>query len=74
MKKKAVSFQPQIDTNIGNKYLLKEFIDEGSFGAVWKAINLESNEIVALKIPKDQERGDNTYLKEKNLLEVVIRM
>lgn len=68
MKKKAVSFQPQIDTSIGNKYLLKEFIDEGSFGAVWKAINLESNEIVALKIPKDQERGDNTLSEGKEFI------
>jgi len=68
MKKKAVSFQPQIDTSIGNKYLLKEFIDEGSFGAVWKALNLESNEIVALKIPKDQERGDNTLSEGKEFI------
>jgi tetratricopeptide (TPR) repeat protein len=68
MKKKAVSFRPQIDTSIGNKYLLKEFIDEGSFGAVWKAINLESNEIVALKIPKDQERGDNTLSEGKEFI------
>ena len=68
MKKKAVNFQPQIDTNIGNKYLLKEFIDEGSFGSVWKAINLENNDIVALKIPKDQERGDNTLSEGKDFI------
>lgn len=24
MKKKAINFRPQIDTNIGDKYLLKE--------------------------------------------------
>lgn len=68
MKKKAVNFQPQIDTNIGSKYLLKEFIDEGSFGSVWKAVNLENNEIVALKIPKDQERGDNTLSEGKEFI------
>lgn len=68
MKKKAVNFQPQIDTNIGNKYLLKEFIDEGSFGSVWKAVNLDNNEIVALKIPKDQERGDNTLSEGKEFI------
>ena len=68
MKKKAVNFQPQIDNNIGNKYLLKEFIDEGSFGSVWKAVNLESNKIVALKIPKDQERGDNTLSEGKDFI------
>lgn len=68
MKKKAINFQPQIDMNIGNKYVLKEFIDEGSFGAVWKAVNIESNEVVALKIPKDQERGDNTLSEGKEFV------
>ena len=68
MKKKAVNFQPQIDTNIGNKYLLKEFIDEGSFGSVWKALNFEENKIVALKIPKDQERGDKTLSEGKEFI------
>lgn len=68
MKKKAVNFRPQVDTNIGSKYLLKEFIDEGSFGSVWKAVNLENSEIVALKIPKDQERGDNTLAEGKEFI------
>lgn len=68
MKQKAVNFRPQIDTNIGNKYLLKEFIDEGSFGYVWKAINLDNNEVIALKIPKDQERGDNTLAEGKEFI------
>ena len=64
-KKKAVNFHPQKDMNIGDKYLLKEFIDEGSFGYVWKAVNLENMQTVALKIPKDQERGDNTLSEGK---------
>lgn len=68
MKKKAVNFHPQIDMNIGNKYVLKEFIDEGSFGVVWKAVNIENNEVVALKIPKDQERGDNTLSEGKDFI------
>ena len=67
-KKKAVNFRPQVDMNIGDKYLLKEFIDEGSFGYVWRAVNLESKEIVALKIPKDQERGDNTLSEGKEFI------
>lgn len=68
MKKKANNFHPQRDTNIANKYLLKEFIDEGSFGYVWRATNLENNQIVALKIPKDQERGDNTLSEGKEFI------
>ncbi len=68
-KKKAVNFRPQVDMNIGDKYLLKEFIDEGSFGYVWKAVNLENRQIVALKIPKDQERGDNTLSEGKEFID-----
>lgn len=68
MKRKAVNFQPHVDANIGGKYLLQEFIDEGSFGTVWKAINFDDNEIVALKIPKNQERGDNTLSEGKEFI------
>ncbi|GAA0084831.1 hypothetical protein UT300007_12700 [Clostridium sp. CTA-7] len=68
MKRKAVNFQPHVDANIGGKYILQEFIDEGSFGIVWKAINFEDNEIVALKIPKNQERGDNTLSEGKEFI------
>lgn len=68
MKKKAINFQPHIDANIGGKYLLQEFIDEGSFGTVWKALNFEDDEIVALKIPKNQERGDNTLAEGKEFI------
>lgn len=68
MKKKAVNFHPQVDLSIGDKYLLKEFIDEGSFGYVWKALNLENRQTVALKIPKDQERGDNTLSEGKEFI------
>ena len=42
---------------IGDKYVLKEYINEGTFGYVWSAINLETEELIALKIPKDQEQG-----------------
>lgn len=74
MKKKAVNFHPQVDLSIGDKYLLKEFIDEGSFGYVWKAVNLENRQTVALKIPKDQERETTPYRKEKNSSEVITQM
>lgn len=68
MKKKAINFQPHVDANIGGKYLLQEFIDEGSFGTVWKAINFDDDEVVALKIPKNQERGDNTLAEGKEFI------
>lgn len=67
MRKKASNFRPKEELEIGSKYILKDFIDEGSFGSVWTAINLDINEIVAVKIPKDQERADNTLAEGKEL-------
>ena len=66
MKKKAVNFHPQVDLNIGANYLLKEFIDEGSFGYVWKAVNLESRQTVHLKYPRTRNGETTPYRKEKN--------
>ncbi|UOW69067.1 protein kinase domain-containing protein [Paraclostridium bifermentans] len=68
MRKKNVNFHPQVDMNIGDKYLLKEFIDEGSFGYVWKAKNLHTNEVVAIKIPKNQEKADSTLSEGKEFV------
>lgn len=59
MAKRAYDFYPKKDLNLGNKYILKEYISEGTSGYVWSSFNLETEKVVALKIPKDQERGDN---------------
>lgn len=59
LARRAYSFYPKKDLNIGNKYILKEYVNEGTFGYVWSTLNLDTDKIVALKIPKDQERGDN---------------
>jgi serine/threonine protein kinase len=58
MTRKRYSIQPKKDMNIGNKYILQEMIGEGTYGYVWKALRCDDGEIVALKIPKSQERGD----------------
>ncbi|SKB73119.1 Tetratricopeptide repeat-containing protein [Acetoanaerobium noterae] len=68
MGKKAVNFRPKENTKIGNKYIIQEYIDSGTFGTVWKAINLETSQVIALKIPKNQERGDETLSEGKRLL------
>lgn len=60
MVRRASDFYPKRDLVLGDKYVLKEYINEGTFGYVWSAIHLETEELVALKIPKDQERGDHT--------------
>ena len=59
MAKRKYDFYPKKNLQIGNKYILKDYINEGTFGYVWSAVHLETEEIVALKIPKDQERGDH---------------
>lgn len=61
-------FQPFKDEKIGDKYLLKEFLGDGSYGYVWRSIRLDDGQEVALKIPKDQESGDK-ILKEGEKLE-----
>lgn len=67
MRKKASNFRTKSHAKIGEKYILKDYIDAGTFGSVWTALNLETDEVVALKIPKDQERADNTLAEGKEL-------
>ncbi len=68
--KKRFDFQPKEDICIGDKYRLKTFIHTGSFGSVWKAENLISGEVVALKIPINQEKADHTLSEGKHLIGV----
>ena len=39
---------------LGDRYRLLEQLGDGSYGWVWRAEKLETGEIVALKIPKEQ--------------------
>lgn len=68
MPKRAYDFFPKKGLMLGNKYVLKEYINEGTFGYVWSAIHLETEELIALKIPKDQERGDHALSEGIKLL------
>jgi serine/threonine protein kinase len=68
MVKRILNFYPRKDMQLGNKYLLQDFIDDGTFGYVWKALNLQKDETVALKIPKDQEKGDLALSEGKRLI------
>lgn len=56
------------DMTIGDKYVLTQYIDEGSYGYVWQAVRREDGMIVALKIPKNQEKGDATLSEGKKLI------
>ncbi|WP_342556967.1 protein kinase [Lysinibacillus sp. FSL P4-0201] len=59
------------DMELANKYVLQEYVNEGTFGQIWRAIRCEDSETVALKIPKSQEKGDKVLaegLKLKGLV------
>ena len=46
------------DMELGDKYVLQEYVSEGTFGQVWRAVRRGDSQTVALKIPKSQEKGD----------------
>uniref|UniRef100_A0A4W6C1D3 Protein kinase domain-containing protein n=1 Tax=Lates calcarifer TaxID=8187 RepID=A0A4W6C1D3_LATCA len=41
-----------------NRYLIQDFIGEGSFGKIAKAVNLSTSQDVALKILKTEDTAD----------------
>ena len=53
---------------IGDKYILQQYISEGTYGYVWRAIRCSDEQTVALKIPKNQERGDACLVEGKPFL------
>jgi serine/threonine-protein kinase len=48
---------------LGARYRLQKCLGDGSYGFVWKAVRIEDDEIVAVKIPKEQG-GRNRDLEE----------
>lgn len=53
---------------LGDKFELLKLLGHGSFGDVWKARRLEDNAVVALKIPRDQELGEEVLRHEPDLM------
>ena len=56
-------FMPREDKRLGDGYQLLECLGDGSYGWVWRAEKLETHEIVAVKIPKEQ--GEKTRILRK---------
>jgi serine/threonine protein kinase len=50
------------------RYELMEALGHGSFGDVWKARRLDDGAIIALKIPRDQELGEEMLRREPDLM------
>ena len=47
-----------------NKYEILDLIDEGAYGIVWKALNRETNDLVAIKQFKE---GDDDEISRKSI-------
>jgi serine/threonine protein kinase len=45
---------------IGERYSLVRAIGEGGMGAVWAALDTQTNELVALKVLREEERTPRT--------------
>tara|TARA_R110000764_G_scaffold20693_2_gene52967 strand:- start:8564 stop:10036 length:1473 start_codon:yes stop_codon:yes gene_type:complete len=66
--KKKHYFMPSSDMKLGDRYLLKEQLGDGTHGWVWSAQRLDNNEIVAVKIPKDCSASDRSLREGHDLL------
>lgn len=53
---------------IGDRFRLIGEIGKGSFGEVWRATRLSDGREVALKIPKDQEKGEEVLRRESDIV------
>ena len=53
---------------LGTQFELLESLGQGSFGYVWKARRLSDNREVALKIPRDQELGEEALKREPEIM------
>jgi serine/threonine protein kinase len=51
------STQASFPSKLGNKYLIKEKLKSGVFGSVYKALNVENDEELAVKFEKESNRN-----------------
>jgi len=53
---------------LNSKFELLDVLGHGSFGDVWKARRRDDGRIVAIKIPRDQELGEEALRREPDLM------
>jgi len=62
---KTEEFEEMSKIIIERKYKLINKIGEGAFGIIFNAINIQTNEYVAIKIEKNDREGNNILLKNE---------
>ena len=53
---------------LGDRFRLVSLAGQGSFGEVWRATRISDGHDVALKIPKDQEKGEEILKRESDII------
>lgn len=68
----GIFFRTKKNELLGDRFRLIEEVGKGSFGEVWKAERLSDGKHVAIKIPKDQEKGEEVLRKEADIVKGII--
>ena len=63
-----IVFRGRAGEELGDRFRLVAELGRGSFGEVWQARRLKDGATVAIKIPKDQERGAEVLRKESDII------
>lgn len=68
----GIFFRTKKNELLGDRFRLIEEVGKGSFGEVWRAERLSDGKHVAIKIPKDQEKGEEILRKEADIVKGII--
>ena len=64
-----------VDQRLGSRYILKERLGRGAMGTVWRAVNTDTNQFVAVKVLSEELSDEPEmiarFIQERNTLMVV---
>jgi tetratricopeptide (TPR) repeat protein len=66
-----IVFHGRPGEELGDRFRLLAELGKGSFGEVWQARRLRDGATVAIKIPKDQEKGEEVLRKESDIIKEI---